>query len=410
MLNLPQVYTLPTGTVTYTYDADGTKLRKVSIINGTTSTEDYISGIQHKSDGTIDFIQTEEGRALNSGGAYHYEYSLTDHLGNERLTFDTYSGTTSTVQTDDYYPFGLEISSGTVVSPKNEYLYNKKELQEELGQYDYGARFYDPVIGRWTTIDPLAEKYFGITGYSYCNNLPNSLNDRNGKDVDDRSLTDDKQKEGLIKFANTKEGTKYLDNYLKHGQSFTIKLGNKTYVFTNNGKSGALSNNRLAFGSAKNLGTDGKSVILGLTFQSKPANSEGHTVGVNSDGMSQTTDPSYDVGKNPVIHQIWIQDGISADETAGVIGHEAFVHDQVSQHYLLELRRELNNGTIQPGTAEYGKKLDLVEGNGNADHQRLANGQVTDYENLAQQLDQLNNTTKFIKAYNDDVARHGKSE
>jgi YD repeat-containing protein len=87
LLNLPQTVT-PTSpatgiNITYTYDANGQKLRKVS--NG--SSTDYISGIQYKPDAaTIDFIQTEEGRAINSGGNYTYEYTLTDHLGNNRVT------------------------------------------------------------------------------------------------------------------------------------------------------------------------------------------------------------------------------------------------------------------------------------------------------------------------------------
>jgi RHS repeat-associated protein len=75
-------------------------------------------------------------------------------------------------QQDNYYPFGMEIPAGTVGSPKNEYLYDKKELQEELGQYDYGARFYDPVIARWNTIDPLAEISRRWSPYNYVENNP----------------------------------------------------------------------------------------------------------------------------------------------------------------------------------------------------------------------------------------------
>jgi len=179
ILNLPITNTLPTGTATYTYDADGAKLRKISIIGGNTTTTDYVSGIQYVGS-VISFIQTEEGRALNSGGNYHYEYTLTDHLGNSRVNFDTYTGSASVTQSDDYYPFGMEILGSNVVSPKNDYLYNKKELQVEFGQYDYGGRFYDPVIGRWGHIDPKAELYYSITPYAYAANTPINAIDPDG--------------------------------------------------------------------------------------------------------------------------------------------------------------------------------------------------------------------------------------
>jgi YD repeat-containing protein len=79
ILNLPQTVS---GGVTYTYDATGRKLKKQS-----TTTTHYVNGIQYTG-GTIDFIQTEEGRALNMAGTYKYEYNLKDHLGNVRYSFD----------------------------------------------------------------------------------------------------------------------------------------------------------------------------------------------------------------------------------------------------------------------------------------------------------------------------------
>jgi RHS repeat-associated protein len=180
LLNLPQSLTVPNGTITYTYDATGQKLRKVAVINGITTTTEYIAGIQYKNSTTaVDFIQTEEGKAVPSGTNYDYTYYLGDNLGNSRRTFDTQTGVATTQQVDDYYPFGLEIN-GSVVSPKNEYLYNKKELQEELSEYDYGARFYDPVIGRWNVVDPLAEVSRRWSPYNYVENNPIRLIDPDG--------------------------------------------------------------------------------------------------------------------------------------------------------------------------------------------------------------------------------------
>ena len=180
LLNLPLVVTIPTGTVTYTYDASGQKLRKVTVISGVTKTTDYISGIEYdNSTTTIGFIQTEEGKAAPISGGYDYNYYLSDNLGNTRVTFDTKTGTAVSQQQDDYYPFGLELPS-LVTFPKNEYLYNKKELQEELGVYDYGARFYDPVIARWTTPDPLAEFMRRHSPYSYAFDNPMRFTDPTG--------------------------------------------------------------------------------------------------------------------------------------------------------------------------------------------------------------------------------------
>ncbi|QEM09136.1 DUF6443 domain-containing protein [Mucilaginibacter rubeus] len=175
LLNLPQLITKTDGsTVTYVYSAAGNKLRKILVAGGLTTTTEYENGIEYdNSTNTIAFIQTEEGRARKSGSNYVYEYDLKDHLGNTRVTLtpdpnDATQQTAKLLQENDFYAFGYGIqSTQQTISPKNEYLYNHKELQEETGLYDYGARFYDPVIGRWTSVDPLAEKGRRWSPYVY---------------------------------------------------------------------------------------------------------------------------------------------------------------------------------------------------------------------------------------------------
>ena len=71
---------------------------------------------------------------------------------------------------------------------ENKYLYNGKELQDEslggvnLDLYDYGARYYDPQIARWTTQDPMVEAHQNYTPYAYVYNNPIGLLDPFGLD------------------------------------------------------------------------------------------------------------------------------------------------------------------------------------------------------------------------------------
>ncbi len=62
------------------------------------------------------------------------------------------------------------------------YKYNGKEWQDELGLnlYDYGARNYDPALGRFFNLDNYSELYFEINPYQYTSNNPVKFIDVNG--------------------------------------------------------------------------------------------------------------------------------------------------------------------------------------------------------------------------------------
>ncbi len=111
----------------------------------------------------MNFVVTAEGRAdvIDGLSKYSYSYNLTDHLGNVRVTEQRNTANwelRKVAQEDEYYSFGLRVNKYSLSTVNNRYLYNGKEIQTQLtNQYDYGARFYDPVIARWTTVDPLAK-------------------------------------------------------------------------------------------------------------------------------------------------------------------------------------------------------------------------------------------------------------
>ena len=176
-LNLPNVVTFSDGsTITYTYGADGTKLRTVHKIGSTNTTTDYCGNVVYEN-GVQKLLLTEEGYVTLSDSKYHYY--LKDHQGNNRVVISQ-SGTVE--ETNHYYPFGGAFASTSNVQP---YKYNGKELDSKKGLnwYDYGARHYDAALGRFTTNDRFAEKYYSMSPYQYGANNPVNNIDVNGDTI-----------------------------------------------------------------------------------------------------------------------------------------------------------------------------------------------------------------------------------
>ena len=123
--------------------------------------------------------QSQQTRFLFDGGYYvvrppgavyqpHFYYYAYDHLGSIRCAVYT-TGIGS--ERGDYYPDGTLISD---LSWPGSYKYNGKEFDNlyRLNWLDYGARQYMPDLGQWTSVDPLAEKYYHISPYAFCANNP----------------------------------------------------------------------------------------------------------------------------------------------------------------------------------------------------------------------------------------------
>jgi RHS repeat-associated protein len=185
-LNLPELITIADSTIRFYYDATGRKVSKVITRGSNTTERTYEGGFEYAGE-DLSIIHTGEGFVQKTSTAFVYNYFLKDHLGNTRVVFGEGSGGQMVVnQTADYYPFGLA-HEPMYGGENNKYLYNGKEIQGEmdLGWLDYGWRMYDPQIGRWNVIDPLAEKYFSWSPYNYVLNNPVRFIDPDGRDAYD---------------------------------------------------------------------------------------------------------------------------------------------------------------------------------------------------------------------------------
>ena len=142
----------------------------------------YCGNLIYRND-TLSMLLTEEGYVtFDERGEPLYHYYLKDHLGSVRVVLD---GDGTVEQVNDYYPSGtlMYTSTNGTVQP---YKFGQKELERTLplDEYDFGARWMDPTVGaRFTTMDPLCEKYYSISPYAYCGNNPINFIDEHGDSI-----------------------------------------------------------------------------------------------------------------------------------------------------------------------------------------------------------------------------------
>lgn len=177
----------------------------------------YIGGAEYK-DSKIEAIYHAEGRYVFDNGytssgvsgassqlPYH-EYYLRDYLGNTRVRIADKDGDNKIKFDPDhpkedeilgsyhYYPFGMPwdvyYDAGLEniydwngqTDTKNKYSYNGKEAVDEFGldwQY-YGMRMYIPAIGRFSTVDPISDKFPHVSTFNYAENGPINAIDLHG--------------------------------------------------------------------------------------------------------------------------------------------------------------------------------------------------------------------------------------
>ena len=200
MLNLPAVVTEADGQspkARYYYFADGSRYRVYDASgNGYVYRGTFVYNLSPTGMERLESVGHDEGRfiALSSSAAttqFIDTWHVKDYLGNVRVVLDITNDTSVVVhpsfavlEQDDYLPFGTRADLDSLAyDPSNRYRFNGKEEQVigNIGLIDYGARFYDPDLSRWTTPDPLAEKYYSISPYAFCNNNPVNFVDPDGR-------------------------------------------------------------------------------------------------------------------------------------------------------------------------------------------------------------------------------------
>ena len=251
----------------------------------TVLTTDYVGNMIYEN-GALKEILLPEGYYQN-GTFYYY---LKDHLGDNRVTINS-SGTV--VEKSHYYPSGTRFfteSTSNTLKPLP-YRYNGKELEamNGLNQMDYGARRRFAGLPIWTSVDPLAEKYYSISPYAYCAGNPINRFDPDGMDW--YTSTDGKT-------TYWQEGNKKVDGYTNSETNTQKNDDNTSITYTQNDATSITFTGIDKSDYVSQTGKTGCKVASDKMLANDGVNSNGKKIDVvNADANGVATTPTKSANK-----------------------------------------------------------------------------------------------------------------
>ena len=144
-------------------------------------TTDYVNAYVFKNNKPYMFNFQDGYYSFDDNGKYNgYHLYVKDYQGNIRLVVN--GETDSIDQVNHYYPYGALMGDISTSQDFQKYKYSGKELDRQFGLdwYDFHARQQDPLLGRFNSVDPLAEETPHISLYAYCAGNPINLIDPSG--------------------------------------------------------------------------------------------------------------------------------------------------------------------------------------------------------------------------------------
>jgi len=212
-LNRPARMRHAGGTETFTYLPDGTKRGRTVLGKDRSLSRTEYRGNLVCADDTLKYILFDGGLIAMDGASPEYLFFLRDHLGSVRVVARPDG---KAVQVNHYYPYGMAFAGGGMsgnagahpveggvsvaggsleiggetggmelarpgASQPYRFLGNELYTSNSLGLYDFSARMYDPALGRFLSVDPMAEGYRHLSPYAYCAGNPVVYADKDGQ-------------------------------------------------------------------------------------------------------------------------------------------------------------------------------------------------------------------------------------